>query len=81
MITSTLSRSVAGSPIIIGIPEQVITVPFKSVVTLSVDIVEASGKCELLSNDLDILRVVKLVIIGCSIRAVPMCESCRINIL
>ena len=65
MITSTLS--VARSPVIIDIPEQVIIVPFRSVVTLLVDIVETNGKGELLFNDLDTLKVVKLVIIGCSI--------------
>ena len=51
MIISTLS--VARSPVIIDIPEQVIIVPFRSVVTLSVDIMETSGKGELISNDLD----------------------------
>ena len=80
MITSIFS--VARSPIIVDIPKQVIIVPFRSVVTLSVDIVEINGKCELLSNDLDILRVVKLVIIGCSIRIVPkFAESVLSNIL
>ena len=65
MITSTFS--VARNPIIIDIPEQVIIVPLRSVVTLLVDIVETSGKDELLSNDLDTFRVIKLVIIGTSI--------------
>ena len=79
MITSTLS--VAGCPIIIDISEQVITVPFRSVVTLSVDIVEINGKRELLSNDLDTLRVVKLVSIGASIRIVPKFASVLSNVL
>jgi hypothetical protein len=73
--------SVARSPVIIDIPEQVIIVPLRSVVTLSVNIVETSGKDELLSNDLDTVRVVKVVIIGVSIRIVPMYESCLSNVL
>jgi hypothetical protein len=70
-----------GPTIIFNIPEQVIIVPLRSVVTLSVDIVETNGKDELLSNDLVILRVVKLVVIGVSIRAVPMYEGCLSNVL
>ena len=79
MITSTFSG--ARSPVISDIPEQVIIVPFRSVVTLSVDIVETNGKGELLFNDLDTVRVVKLVIIGASIQTVPTCESVLSNIL
>jgi hypothetical protein len=60
-ITSTFS--VATNPVVLDIPEQVIIVSSRSVVTLLVDIVEISGKGELLFNDLDTFRVVKVVII------------------
>jgi hypothetical protein len=76
-----LTFSVARGPaIIINAPEQVIIVPLRSVVTLSVDIVETNGKEELLSNDLVIVRVVRLVVIGVSIRIVPMYVSVLSNV-
>jgi hypothetical protein len=78
-ITSTFSG--ARDPVIIfNIPEQVIIVPLRSVVALLVDIVETNGKGELLFNDLDTFRVVKLVIIGVSIRIVPMYVSVLSNV-
>ena len=47
--------------------EQVKVVPLRSAVTLLVDIVETSGREELLSSDLETFRVVKVVIIGVTI--------------
>ena len=53
-------------------PEQIMMVPLRSVVTLSVNIMEINGKDELSFNDLETFRLVKAVNIGRSIRIVPI---------
>ena len=62
-------------------PEQVMMVPLRSAVVLSVDIVEISGRDELLFSDLETLRMVSVVIIGATIRIVPIYESSLSNVL
>ena len=72
-IISTLS--IAKTPNLLDIPEQIITVPLRSIVELSVDIVDISGNDEFLFNDLEIFRNVKVVDIGkVAIVAVPTYE-------
>ncbi len=51
--------------------EQVITVPLRSAVALSVDIVDISGRDEFSFRDLEIYMVVKVVLIGVAISDVP----------
>ena len=51
--------------------EQVITVPLRSAVALSVDSVDISGRDELPFRDLETYKVVKVVDIGVAISAVP----------
>ena len=60
----SLSKS---SLFIIDIAEQVMVVPLRSAVALSVDTMETSGRGDMLSNDLETFRVVKAVIIGVTI--------------
>ena len=52
---------------ILDAAEQVMVVPLRSAVALLVDIVETSGRGQLLFNNFETFRVVKAVIIGVTI--------------
>ena len=51
--------------------EQVITVPLRSAVALSVDIVDISGRDEFSFRDLEIFNMIRFVDIGVAVSAVP----------
>ena len=55
------------SMFILDIAEQVMVVPLRSAVALLVDIVETSGRGQLLFNNFETFRVVEAVIIGVTI--------------
>ena len=59
--------------------EQVIIVPLRSAVVLSVNIMDVSGKDELSFKDLEIVKEVKFVDIGVAISAVPCFASPLLN--
>ena len=59
--------------------EQVITVPLRSAVALSVDIVDINGRDEFSFRDLETYNVVRFVDIGVAISAVPSFESPLLN--
>ena len=59
--------------------EQVITVPLRSAVALSVDIVDKSGRDEFSFRDLKTCNIVRFVDIGVAISAVPRFESPLLN--